>query len=228
MPPIDWTSILLTVRLSAVTAVILVALGVPLALWLARTRCLWRPAVEAVVALPLVLPPTVLGFYVLLMLGPNGPLGSIYGAITGTLLPFSFPGLVIGSVLFSLPFAVQPFTAAFRSVNRDLEEASWCLGVSRWGTFWRITVPQSRPGLIAGCVLAFAHTLGEFGVALMVGGNIAGVTRTVSISIYDSVQAMDYATAGWTSALLLGFSFFVLFTLYLIQGTVNTPWLKRT
>lgn len=228
MPPIDWTSIVLTIRLALVTALILLVVGVPLALWLARTRHRLRPAIEAVVALPLVLPPTVLGFYVLLMLGPKSPLGRFYETITGTLLPFSFPGLVVASLLFSLPFAVQPFTAAFRAVSREMEEASWCLGVSRWSTFWRITAPQSRAGLIAGGVLAFSHTLGEFGVALMVGGNIAGVTRTVSISIYDSVQAMDYATAGWTSALLLGASFLILLLLYVTQRNLHAPCLYRS
>ncbi len=228
MATIDWVSIALTAKLALVTALILVVIGVPLALWLARTRNPLRPVVEAVVALPLVLPPIVLGFYVLLMLGPNSPIGQFYESITGTLLPFSFQGLVVASVLFSLPFAVQPFTAAFRAVPRELEEASWCLGVSSWSTFWNITVPQSRAGLQAGGVLAFAHTLGEFGVALMVGGNIAGVTRTVSISIYDSVQAMDYATAGWTSAFLLGTSFLILLLLNLLQGNVYTPWLKSS
>lgn len=224
MPPIDWTSIFLTLRLSLVTASILLLIGLPLALWLARTRNRIRPFIEAIVALPLVLPPTVLGFYVLLMLGPNSPIGRFYESITGSLLPFSFQGLVVASVIFSLPFAVQPFTAGFRSVPKELEEASWCLGVSRWETFWRITFPQSLPGIIAGVVLAFAHTLGEFGVVLMVGGNIAGVTRTVSISIYDSVQAMDYQTAGWTSAILMLFSFAVLAALYTLQKKAPSIW----
>ncbi len=224
MPPIDWTSILLTLRLALVTTAILLVVGLPLALWLARTRHRLRPLIEAVVALPLVLPPTVLGFYVLLMLGPKSPIGHHYETITGSLLPFSFQGLVVGSVLFSLPFAVQPFTAGFRAVARELEEVSWCLGVSRWHTFWRVTLPQNRAGVMAGMVLAFAHTLGEFGVALMIGGNIAGVTRTVSISIYDSVQAMDYATAGWTSALLLGSSFAILALLYQLQRRTPGAW----
>ncbi len=224
MPSIDWQSIALTVRLSLITAAILLGLGLPLALWLARTRHPLRPMIEAVVALPLILPPTVLGFYVLLMLGPRSPIGQFYETLTGTLLPFSFPGLVVASVLFSLPFAVQPMTAGFRGVSRELEEAAWCLGHSRWSTFWRVTIPQARAGLLAGFVLAFAHTLGEFGVALMVGGNIAGVTRTVSISIYDSVQAMDYATAGWTSALLLASSFVILAGLYYLQRKPLSAW----
>lgn len=227
MPPIDWTSIGLTVQLALVTATILLVLGLPLAYWLARSRHPLCPLVEAVVALPLVLPPTVLGFYVLLMLGPRSPMGQFYETITGTLLPFSFQGLVVASVLFSLPFAVQPFTAGFRAVPREQEEASWCLGESRWMTFWRVVVPENWPGLIAGVVLAFAHTLGEFGVALMVGGNIAGVTRTVSISIYDSVQAMDYPTAGWTSALLLVSSFAMLAVLYAVQQKAPSAWTLR-
>lgn len=228
MPTIDWQSIFLTVRLSVITAVILFLIGLPLAYWLARTAWRGRAVIEAVVALPLVLPPTVLGFYVLLMLGPNSPIGAWYESLTGVLLPFSFQGLVVASVLFSMPFAVQPFIAAFRGVPRELEEASWCLGVSRWETFWRITVPQAKAGLVAGTVLAFAHTLGEFGVALMVGGNIAGVTRTVSISIYDSVQAMDYSTAAWTSGLLLVFSFFILIALHTLRGNPLASWMNRT
>lgn len=227
MEHIDWQSVWLTVRLSSITAVLLLALGLPLARWLAKTKSRLRAPIEAVVALPLVLPPTVLGFYVLLMLGPNSLIGSAYESITGVLLPFSFQGLIVASLLFSLPFAVQPFTAAFRSVDSTLEEASWCLGVSRWTTYWRVTVPLAWPGILAGIVLSFAHTLGEFGVALMVGGNIAGVTRTVSISIYDSVQAMDYTTAGWTSALLLASSFTILFLLYILQGHVFAPWQIR-
>ncbi len=221
---IDWESIALTARLAAVTSVILLVLGLPLAWWLARTR--WRGAVlvEAVVALPLVLPPTVLGFYVLLMLGSNSPLGQFYEGVTGTLLPFSFRGLVVASVIFSLPFAVQPFLAGFRAIDPRLLEASYSLGSGRFHTFFWIGLPLAWPGLLAGCVLSFAHTLGEFGVALMVGGNIAGVTRTVSISIYDSVQAMDYATAGWTSAILLVTSFTILAVTFTLQRKFVSTW----
>jgi molybdate transport system permease protein len=215
---IDWQSIGLTLQLSACTALVLLALGLPIAYWLATTQRRWRVVVEAVVALPLVLPPTVLGFYVVLLLGPKSPLGRWYESLTGSLLPFSFQGLLVASVLYSLPFAVQPFAAALRSVDRRFLEASWCLGVSPFATFWKVMVPLAWPGLLAGMVLSFAHTLGEFGVVLMVGGNIAGVTRTVSISIYDSVQAMDYATAGWTALGLLFFSFLVLSLTYTLQG----------
>lgn len=224
---IDWTSIFLTLRLALVTAVLLTVLGLPLAWWLAGTRSRWRVPVEAVVALPLVLPPTVLGFYTLLMLGPRGPIGEVYQKLTGVLLPFTFEGLVVASFLYSLPFAVQPFTAAIRSVDPKWVEASWCLGESRLGTFRRVVVPLAWPGILSGFVLSFAHTLGEFGVALMVGGNIAGVTRTVSISVYDSVQAMDYATAGATSAIMLGASFGVLCFVYLLQGSFQAPWLAK-
>lgn len=226
-PSIDWTSILLTLRLALITAGLLTVFGLPLAWWLAGTRSRWRVPIEAVVALPLVLPPTVLGFYALLVLGPRSPAGSFYEKLTGALLPFSFPGLVVASFFYSLPFAVQPFTAAIRGVDRKWIEASWCLGESRLATFRRVIVPLAWPGILAGTVLSFAHTLGEFGVALMVGGNIAGVTRTVSISIYDSVQAMDYATAGWTSGVMLVSSFGILCLTYFLQGTFNASWLVR-
>lgn len=218
VPPIDWTSIGLTVRLSACTCALLFLLGLPLAQWLATTRWRGRIWIEAVVALPLVLPPSVLGFYALVVLGSNSPVGRAWIETTGRSLAFSFEGLLLASLLYSLPFAVQPFTAAFRAVPRSLVEAAWCLGRSRFATFLEVVLPLAWPGVLAGVVLSFAHTLGEFGVVLMVGGNIAGVTRTVSVSIYDSVQAMDYATAGWTSALLLLFSFFVLSLTYALQG----------
>jgi molybdate transport system permease protein len=214
----DWTAIWLTMRLAAVTSIVLVLFGVPLAHWLATTRWPGRVFMEAIVALPLVLPPTVLGFYVLVALGPRGPLGPWLAAIAGHPLPFSFAGLVIASVLYSLPFAVQPFTAAFRSIDRQLVEVAWATGGSPLRTFFRVTVPLAWPGLLAGFVLSFAHTLGEFGVVLMVGGNIPGVTRTVSISIYDAVQALDYASAANTSLFLLITSFAVLSLTYALQG----------
>jgi molybdate transport system permease protein len=206
----DWQSIWLSVRLSFSTTAILLAIAMPVAYWLAFSRRRWKFLVEAVVALPLVLPPTVLGFYVLLAIGPAGPVGRLYGRLTGGILPFSFQGLLLASVLYSLPFMVQPMAAAFRGIDRKLLEASWCLGVSRAATFRRVVVPLSLPGIATGAVLTFAHTLGEFGVVLMVGGNIAGVTRTVSISIYDQVQALDYGAAAATSVFLLAVSFAVL------------------
>ena len=167
------------------------------------------------------LPPTVLGFYVLLALGPHSPLGRSYTALTGQLLPFSFQGLLIASVLYSLPFAVQPFTAAFASVDHELVQVAWTLGASRLRAFWHVVLPLARPGILTGMVLSFAHTVGEFGVVLMVGGNIPGVTRTVSISIYDDVQALHYAAARQTALFLLAFSFGVLALTYLLQRKVK-------
>jgi molybdate transport system permease protein len=179
---------------------------------------------EAVVALPLVLPPTVLGFYVLLAIGPRSPLGALYARLTGGMLPFSFQGLLVASVLYSLPFTVQPVVGAFRTVDRKLLEASWCLGVSRFSTFRRIVVPLAAPGIATGAILSFAHTMGEFGVVLMVGGNIAGSTRTVSISIFDQVQALDYAAAAETSLFLLSISFAALALTYAFQRRLWAVW----
>jgi molybdate transport system permease protein len=220
----DWQAIWLSVKLASATTVILLLLGVPLAYWLTFSVRRWKFLGEALVALPLILPPTVLGFYILLAIGPRSPVGALYATVTGGLLPFSFPGLLIASVLYSLPFTVQPVAAAFAGVDRKLIEASWCLGVSRAATFRRVVVPLARAGIGAGAVLSFAHTMGEFGVVLMVGGNIAGVTRTVSISIYDQVQALDYAAAWQTSLFLLGFSFTVLALTYALQRRVWALW----
>ncbi len=224
----DWTAIRLSLVLAAATTLILLVIGLPLAYWLGFTRWRWRFLVEAVVALPLVLPPTVLGFYVLLAIGPRSPLGQAYETITGRLLPFSFPGLLVASVLYSLPFAVQPFAAAMAAVDRRLVEASWCLGVSRLGTFRRVIAPLAIPGIVTGMVLSFAHTLGEFGVVLMVGGNLEGRTRTVSISIYDAVQALDYAAAARTSLFLLAVSFVVLAVTYAVHRSVWAVWPLRS
>jgi molybdate transport system permease protein len=221
---LDWAAIGLSVRLSFWTTLMLLLLGMPVAYWLTFSRRQWKFLIEAVVALPLVLPPTVLGFYILLAIGPRSPLGRLYGDLTGRLLPFSFQGLLIASVLYSLPFAVQPFASAFKAVDRRLIEASWCLGVSPLATFLRLIVPLSVPGIVTGVVLSFAHTLGEFGVVLMVGGNLPGVTRTVSISIYDEVQALNYHAAGETSFLLLCVSFFVLAVTYALQRRISVVW----
>ena len=225
----DWQAVRLTFALALTTAAILLVIGLPIAWWLAATRWRWRGWVEAIVALPLVLPPTVLGFYLLVLLGPHGPIGKVLDSAFGLRLVFSFPGMVVASVLYSMPFAVQPFVAGFRAVDRTLIETSWCLGVSRLGTFFRVVLPLSRPALLAGIVLSFSHTVGEFGVILMVGGNIPGVTRTISVSIYDSVQAMDYASAGRTAGILLIFSFLVLSAMYSLQNRVRTPiWPKAS
>jgi len=220
----DWQAIWLSVRLAVSTTLILLALGLPLAYWIAFSRRRWKFLVEAVVSLPLVLPPTVLGFYVLLAIGPRSPAGALYARLTGGMLPFSFQGLLVASVLYSLPFTVQPVAAGFAAVDRRLLEASWCLGVSRLATFRRILVPLAIPGIATGAILSFAHTMGEFGVVLMVGGNIAGVTRTVSISIYDQVQALNYAAAGETSLFPLGLSFTVLALTYALQRRIWPVW----
>jgi molybdate transport system permease protein len=220
----DWTAIALSLRLAGATTAILLAIGLPIAYWLAFSPRRWKFVVEAVVALPLVLPPTVLGFYVLLAIGPRSPIGALYARLTGGLLPFSFQGLLLASVLYSLPFTVQPVTSAFASVDRKYLEASWCLGVSRAATFRRVLVPLALPGIATGAILSFAHTLGEFGVVLMVGGNIAGVTRTVSISIYDQVQSLDYSAASATSLFLLAVSFLVLTLTYALQRRILSVW----
>lgn len=216
----DWAAVVLSVRLAACTTLVLCALGLPLAWWLATSRRRWKFLVEAVVALPLVLPPTVLGFYILLAIGPFSPVGRAYEWLTGGLLPFSFEGLLVASVVYSLPFAVRPFAVAFASVDRRLIEASWCLGVSRTATCVRVVAPLSWSGILTGIILAFAHTLGEFGVVLMVGGNIAGRTRTVSISIYDEVQALNYAAANQTALFLVAVSFTALAVTYAWQRRV--------
>lgn len=219
----DLGPIFLSIRLSFVTTLFLFIFGIPFAWWLSVTRNRLKPAVEAIVALPIVLPPTVLGFYILLAIGSRGPLGKIYESIFDSQLAFSFTGLVVGSFFYSFPFAVQPIQSAFESVNKRLIEASWTLGKSRFETFRRIVLPLSRKGLITGGVLAFAHTMGEFGVVLMVGGNIPGVTKVASIAIYDEVQALNYRGANIYSLVLLLISFSVLLMVYIFnRQTVRT------
>jgi len=219
---IHWQAFELTVELALVVSVILLVIGLPLAYWIAFSPRRWKFLVEAVVALPIVLPPTVLGFYVLVALGARSPLGRWWQSLTGHTLAFTFTGLVIGSILYSLPFAVQPFAAAFSSVDRRLLAASAILGASPLRTFFRVIAPLSLPGLVTGVALAFAHTMGEFGVVLMIGGNIPGVTRTVSIDIYDQVQASNYAGANAMALLLLVFCFAVLTLVYgLNRRTLN-------
>jgi molybdate transport system permease protein len=222
MMSINWQAFGLTIELAVVVSAILLVVGLPLAYWIAFSHRRWKFLVEAVVALPIVLPPTVLGFYVLVGLGSRSPLGRWWQSFTGHTLAFTFTGLVIGSILYSLPFAVQPFAASFSSVDRKLLAASATLGASPLRTFFRVVLPLSVPGLVTGVALAFAHTMGEFGVVLMVGGNIPGVTRTVSIDIYDQVQASNYAAANTMAVLLLVFSFAVLTVVYGVnRGTRN-------
>jgi len=221
---VDWPAVALSLRLAATTTLLLLVIGLPLANWLTFSHRPGRWAVDALVALPLVLPPTVLGYYVLVALGPRSPLGRAYEAITGSPIVFSFQGLLIASMLYSLPFAVQPLAAAFAAIDRSLIETAWCLGASRFRTFTRIVMPLARPGILAAAVLTFAHTVGEFGVVLMVGGNLPGSTRTVSISIYDDVQALNYARAGRAAALLLAFSFVILAMTYRLQRRAGHAW----
>jgi molybdate transport system permease protein len=216
----NWQALVTTLELATITSAILVVIALPLGYWVAFSRWRWKFLVEAVVALPIVLPPTVLGFYVLLALGPQSPLGRFYERIAGHGLPFTFEGLVVASVFYSLPFAVQPMAGSFGAVDRKYVEASWMLGVSNLGTFFRVIIPQSWAGVMTGIVLSFAHTLGEFGVVLMVGGNIPGVTRTLSIDIYDQVQGLNYDSAAATSAVLLVVSFVILSIVYALNRKV--------
>ena len=228
-------ALLLSIRLALCVSAILFAIGMPLAYWLAYSRWRGKFLVESVVALPLVLPPTVLGFYLLVAMGPRGPLGKFWQAAFGHGLAFTFAGLVLASVLYSLPFAVQPLIASFESVDRKLLDASAVLGAGALRTFWRVILPMSVPGVLTALVLSFAHTLGEFGVVLMVGGNLAGVTRTVSIDIYDHVQSLEYAEANRMALVLLAISFTVLSVVYAINRQVGrqvgrrlwTPWAAK-
>lgn len=219
---IDWQTFRLTLQLAVTVSFVLLLLGVPIAYWIVFSNWRWKFLIEAIVALPIVLPPTVLGFYVLVALGPHSPVGQWWISLTGHTLAFTFSGLVIGSILYSLPFAVQPFAASFAGVDRKLIDASATLGASRRRTFLRVVAPLSIHGLITGTVLSFAHTLGEFGVVLMVGGNIPGVSRTISIDIYDRVQAGDYAGANQTAIVLLILCFALLSVIY---GLNRKTWM---
>jgi molybdate transport system permease protein len=217
----NWQALWLTVRLATIVSATLLVLGIPIAYWLTYARWRWKFLIEALVALPIVLPPTVLGFYVLLALGSRSPLGRWWESLTGHTLAFTFEGLVIGSLIYSLPFAVQPFAASFGAVDPRLLRASASLGQSPLRTFVRVVLPLSKAGLITGFALSFAHTLGEFGVVLMVGGNIPGVTRTISIDIYDQVEAAQYSSAHLTALVLLVISFTALSIVY---GINRSPW----
>jgi molybdate transport system permease protein len=206
-----------------VTTAVLILIGTPLAWWLSQTPSRLKPAAQAIVAMPIVLPPTVLGFYLLILLGPNGAIGSWWVELTGSALTFSFTGLVVASCVYSLPFAVQPLQSAFESLPRQTMEFAWTQGASKLDAFFAVAVPMSTRGFIGASVLAFAHTLGEFGVVLMVGGNIPGETRVVSIAIYDHVETLNYSAAHQMSLLLLGFAFIVLFAMFVI----NRRWSTR-
>jgi molybdate transport system permease protein len=214
----DWAPIALTLQLALVTTVILLVVGTPLAWWLARSASRIRPVIEAVVALPIVLPPTVLGFYLIVLLGPHGWVGRPWEAWGGARLVFSFPGMVIGSVLYSLPFAVQPLTQAFKALGERPLEVAASLRAAPWDRFLSVVLPLARPGFLSATVLAFAHTVGEFGVVLMVGGNIPGRTQVVSTAIYDHVEMMEYGQAYWLSAGMVAFAFLALLALYVLNG----------
>jgi len=213
----DLGPLYLSLQLAAVSMLLLLIIATPLGWWLARTRSRWQPFVQALVALPIVLPPTVLGFYLLILLGPAGWVGAWWLQLTGSTLTFSFSGLVIASCIYSLPFAVQPIMGAFAAVQQGELEAAWTLGANRRDAFFSIALPQSLQGYVNAAVLSFAHTLGEFGVVLMVGGNIPGETRLISIAIYDAVESFDYASAQRLSGLLLVFAFLVLFAMFVIN-----------
>ncbi len=224
-------ALLLSLRLAACVSFLLLLVGMPLAYWLAYWNWRGKFLLEAVVALPLVLPPTVLGFYALLAMGPHGPLGKVSQALFHHGLAFTFSGLVVASMLYSFPFTVQPLIAAFEAVDRRLLDASAVLGANRVRTFWRVILPLSLPGIVTAVVLSFAHTLGEFGVVLMVGGNLPGITRTASIDIYDHVQSMEYSEANRMALVLLVISFAVLSLVYAVNrkigGRMWASWTAR-
>jgi molybdate transport system permease protein len=213
----------LSVQLAAITSALLIVIGTPIAWWLAQSASRWKPVVQTAVAMPIVLPPTVMGFYLLIVLGPAGAIGRWWVELTGSALTFSFAGLVIASCIYSLPFAVQPLATAFESLGRRNLEAAWTLGASRLDAFFSVALPLSLRGYLGAAVLSFAHTLGEFGVVLMVGGNIPGETRVISIAIYDEVESLDYGAAHQLSGILLVFAFVALLTMYL----VNRRWHAR-
>ena len=221
---IEWSPIFLTLKLATVVCSVLFLIGMPIASWLSFTRWRGKFMVESIVALPLVLPPTVLGFYILVALGSQSPIGRWYRSLSGHGLPFTFAGLAIASVLYSLPFMVQPMAAAFGQVDRSLINASATLGASRLRTFFRIVLPLSVSGIVTGVVLSFAHTLGEFGVVLMVGGNIPGATETISIAIYDNVQALNYSAANHMALVLMSFSFVALSLTYALNRRAWSVW----
>ena len=215
----DWSAIALTLKLASSTTLLLLLLCTPLAWWLAHTRSRWRGPISAVVALPLVLPPTVIGFYLLILLGPQGPVGQFMQSLGLRTLPFTFAGLLVGSLLYSLPFCVQPLQRAFENLGRRPMEVAATLGAGPWDRFFTIALPLARPGFITASVLSFAHTVGEFGVVLMLGGNIPNETRVVSVQIYDHVEALEYAQAHWLAGGMVLFSFLVLLVLHLLQPT---------
>jgi len=227
MSAADWTAIRLTATLAAVTTALLLLVGTPLAWWLARTGSRLKPLVGALVTLPLVLPPTVLGFYLLLLMGPQGAVGQMTEALGLGRLPFTFGGLVVASVLYAMPFVVQPLQQAFEAIPEALLEAAATLRAGPWDRFASVALPLARPGLLTGAVLGFAHTVGEFGVVLMIGGNIPGATRVLSVAVYDHVEATEFAEAHQLAAGLVAFALVVLVTLYAIQRPARGAQARR-
>ena len=221
-----WEPIWLTLKLAAVTTVILAIVGTPIAWWLARSQHWLRQPIGAIVALPLVLPPTVLGFYLLILMGPKGVVGELTEYLGLGLLPFTFEGLVVASVIYSLPFTVQPLQNAFSAINSQLLEVASTLRASPLDRFFTVVMPLARPGFLTAAVLTFAHTIGEFGVVLMIGGNIPGETKVLSVAIYDHVEAIEYTQAHWLAGGMVGFSFVVLVTLYSLNGRVQSGMMK--
>lgn len=215
---LDWSPLILTFKLALLTTVILLLIGIPLGYWLAYTRRRIKPVIETLVSMPLVLPPTVLGFYLLIAFSPSNAFGSWLDAFLGLRLVFSFEGLVLASLLYSLPFMVHPIQSGFANLAPSLREASYVLGKSRWQTIFRVLIPNIRPSILTGVVLAFAHTVGEFGVVLMIGGNIPGETRVASIAIYDQVEALNYGAANTYSLILFAITFSILLLVFLVNG----------
>jgi molybdate transport system permease protein len=225
MPPLDeiWTAVRLTLELATITTVVLLVVGTPIAWWLARSKAGWKEAIAAIVAMPLVLPPTVLGFYLLIALGPNGPGGWVAGLFGGRSLAFTFEGLVIGSVIYSMPFVVQPIRNAFEAFGARPLEVAVTLRASPWDAFWSVAVPLARPGFMTGAVLGFAHTVGEFGVVLMIGGNIPGETKVLSVAIYDFVETLQWTQAHILAGGMLIFSFIVVLTMMVLEKRIWRP-----
>ncbi len=219
-PHSDWEAVRLSISLALISTSILILLGTPLAWWLSRTKIKFRPVIEALVAMPLVLPPTVLGFYLLLALGPESPIGRLVSSLGGSQLTFSFTGLVIGSVIYSLPFVVHPLRDAFQAVSKQSLEAAAVLGAAPRDRFFSVAVPLAKPGFLTAAVLGFAHTIGEFGVVLMIGGNIPGKTRVLSIAIFDHVEGLAYGRAHWLSGSMMIMSFLILVVVY----SKNRSW----
>ena len=217
MTAAEWNAVRLTAELATVTTVLLLLVGTPIAWWLARTRSAFKPLAAAIVAMPLVLPPSVLGFYLLVLMGPHGPVGQLTTALGLGRLPFTFSGLVVASVLYSMPFVVQPLQQAFEAIDERTLEAAASLRAGPLDRFFSVALPQARPGILTACVLGFAHTVGEFGVVLMIGGNIEGRTRTLSVLIYDHVEAAEFVQAHRLAAGMVAFALVVLLSLYLLN-----------